>query len=227
MWRPKKRALSRQVRAHNASAVDGARAAEKPRCVSTLIVNAGLAGAAGNSQIVAERCAKLLTSWSVPHRLLVLRDEPHDAVHRALEHAERLIFISGTYWGGCSSLLQRLLEELTSTEASQLWLGKPAAVFVSAHQVGAQSVLWRLQGLLVTLGCLIPPLSGVVITRLGEELRRRAPELCQDVWGLEDVETALANLCATPSLRGHFRAWPVDREHFGERWLENGEKTRS
>jgi NAD(P)H-dependent FMN reductase len=195
--------------------------------VSTLIVNAGLAGAAGNSQIVAAHCAQVLERRGEAHELLVLRNESTEAVQSALGRSERLVFVSGTYWGGFSSLLQRLLEDLTHTEASELWLGKPAAVFVSAHQVGAQSVLWRLQGLLVTMGCLIPPMSGVVITRVGEELRRRAPELCQDVWGLEDVETALANLCATPRLRETFQAWPVDREHFAERWLERSEKTRS
>jgi NAD(P)H-dependent FMN reductase len=188
--------------------------------VSILIVNAGLAGAEGNSQIVAARCVQLLERWGAAHELLVLAEASTAAVRSALGRAERLVFISGTYWGGFSSLLQRLIEELTDTEGSELWLGKPAAVFVSAHQVGAQSVLWRLQGLLVALGCSIPPMSGVVITRVGEELRKRAPELCQDVWGLEDVETALANLRAVPSQRGGYRAWPVDREHFAERWLE-------
>jgi hypothetical protein len=129
------------------------------------------------------------------------------------------VVVSGTYWGGFSSLLQRAFEELTPTEGSSLWLGKPAAVFVTAHQVGAQSVLWRLQGLLVTLGCSIPPMSGIVVSKVGEELRRRAPQLCNDVWGLEDVATAIHNLLGVP-LGGTFRAWPLDSEHYAERWLE-------
>jgi chromate reductase len=80
-------------------------------------------------------------------------------------------------------------------------------------------VLFRLQGVLVTLGCLLPPLSGVVISKVGEALRARAPELCADVWGLEDVATALHNLLAMPYAPSSFRAWPVDREHYAERWL--------
>lgn len=187
--------------------------------MSTLIINAGLGGAEGNSQVVAERCQQVLGERAVAHEAVVLRDVATGEVEAALRRAERLVIISGTYWGGFSSLLQRLIEELTSTEGTDLWLGKPASVLVSAHQVGAQSVLWRLQGVLVTLGCLIPPMSGVVITRTGEELRRLAPEQCDDVWGLEDVGTALANLQATPYARGAYEAWPVDREHFRERWL--------
>lgn len=188
--------------------------------MSVLIINGGLAGAEGNSQVVAARCAALLDGLGVPHDTLLLKDAAPGAARAALARAERLVVVSGTYWGGFSSLLQQWFEELTPSEASELWLGKPAAVLVTAHQVGAQSVLFRLQGVLVCFGCLIPPLSGVVISKVGEALRQRAPELCDDVWGLEDVATALTNLLAAPFRPGAFRAWPVDREHFAERWLE-------
>jgi multimeric flavodoxin WrbA len=188
--------------------------------VSVLILNAGLGGSRGNSQVVANHCCQLLTALGVAHESLVLCDAPPGDVPAALERAERLVFITGTYWGGFSSVLQQLFEELTPSEASELWLGKPAAVLVTAHQVGAQSVLFRLQGVLVTLGCLIAPMSGVVISKVGEALRARAPELCTDVWGLEDVATALHNLLAVPFAPATFRAWPVEREHYAERWLE-------
>jgi chromate reductase len=188
--------------------------------LSVLIVNAGLGGSRGNSQVVAEHCRQLLAAQGVAHEILVLRDAAPGELLAALERAERLVFVSGTYWGGFSSLLQQAFEELTPSETSEAWLGKPAAVLVTAHQVGAQSVLFRLQGVLVTFGCLVPPLSGVVISKVGEALRARAPELCSDVWGLEDVATALQNLLAVPYLSGRFRAWPVDREHYTERWLD-------
>lgn len=191
--------------------------------MSVLIVNAGLAGRAGNCEIVATHAARLLQARGVLHRQLVLRDASATEVLAAVRMAERLVIVTGTYWGGFSSLLQQLFEELTPTEASEAWLGKPAAVFVTAHQVGAQSVLFRLQGVLVSFGCLLPPLSGVVITKLGEALRARAPELCQDVWGMEDVETALHNLLALSYAPQGLRAWPVDRLHFAERWLTRGD----
>lgn len=191
--------------------------------MSVLILNAGLAGSGGNSAVVARRCSELLEALGVRHQRVVLRDAAPGEARAALERAERLVFVTGTYWGGFSSLLQQLLEELTPTEASELWLGKPAAVLVTAHQVGAQSVLFRLQGVLVTLGCLVAPMSGVVISKLGEALRARAPELCDDVWGLEDVATALHNLLAVPFAPRAFRAWSVDHEHFAETWLDAGE----
>lgn len=187
--------------------------------MSVLVLNTGLAGRVGNSQVVAAHAADVLKRRGVEHENVVLKDAELAAVRSAIARCQRLVFVSGTYWGGFSSLLQQLLEELTPSEGSSLWLGKPAAVLVTAHQVGAQSVLWRLQGLLVTLGCSIPPMSGVVISKVGEALRRRAPELCADVWGLDDVETALQNLLAMPAA-GEFRAWPVDSEHYAERWLE-------
>lgn len=191
--------------------------------MSVLILNAGLGGGQGNSQIISTRCAEILEQRGVLYEILVLRDAVPGDVPAALERAERLVIVTGTYWGGVSSLLQQLLEELTPTETSQLWLGKPAAVLVSAHQVGAQSVLFRLQGVLVTFGCSLPPLSGVVISKVGEALRARAPDLCEDVWGLEDVATALHNLVAAPFLPRSYRIWPVDREHYADRWLEPGE----
>lgn len=193
--------------------------------MTVLILNAGLGGSRGNSQIISEHCAGILREQEVEHELVVLGDVPLDAVTRALERAERLVFVTGTYWGGFSSLLQQLFEALTPTEAGSLWLGKPAAALVSAHQVGAQAVLSRLQHVLVTFGCLLPPLSGVVISKVGEALRQRAPELCDDVWGLEDVATAVHNLLAAPSSSSGYRAWPVDREHYAERWLERRART--
>ena len=187
--------------------------------MSVLILNTGLGGVAGNSQVVAEHCAAWLKQRGIQHELVVLRDAPPGEVPAALERAERLVFVSGTYWGGFSSLLQQLLEELTPSEGGELWLGKPASVLITAHQVGAQSVLFRLQGVLTALGCLMPPMSGVVISKVGEALRARAPELCEDVWGLADVGTALHNLLAAPLLPGSFRAWPVDSVHYADRWL--------
>ena len=187
--------------------------------MSTLVINAGLGGQSGNSQLVALRAARELALRGEPHQTLVLEQTSPDALRDALERSQRLVFVTGTYWGGFSSRLQHVFEQLTPSEGSALWLGKPAAVLVSAHQVGAQGVLWRVQGLLVTLGCLIPPMSGVVITKVGEELRRRAPELCTDVWGLEDVATALHNLLAAPLVE-RYRAWPIDAEHYAQRWLE-------
>lgn len=188
--------------------------------MTVLILNGGLAGSAGNSQVVALHAAGLLARRDVEHEVFVLREHDSAAAERALARASRLVFVTGTYWGGFSSLLQRLFEDLTPAEGTSLWLGKPAAMLVTAHQVGGQSVLFRLQGVASSLGCLIPPMSGVVISKVGEQLRERAPDLCTDVWGLADVAIALDNVLAAPDAIGQFTAWPVDHAHYTERWLD-------
>src|SRR5258708_37377449 len=93
----------------------GRRPAGEQPCpaVSVLILNAGLGGSQGNSQIVAEHCCELLQAQGVKHECLVLRDAAPGDVPGALERAQRLVFVTGTYWGGFSSLLQQLFEELT------------------------------------------------------------------------------------------------------------------
>jgi hypothetical protein len=65
--------------------------------VSVLILNAGLAGSGGNSRVVADHCRELLQALGVPHETLVLRDAVPGALYGALERAERLVFVSGTY----------------------------------------------------------------------------------------------------------------------------------
>lgn len=187
--------------------------------MTVLILNAGLSGSDGNSHVVAQHCATYLAQQGVTSAVLVLRDHAPQDVEQAIARAERLVFVTGTYWGGFSSFLQRLFEELTRAEGTSLWLGKPVAAMITAHQVGGQTVLFRLQGIASSLGCLIPPMSGVVITKVAEQLRARAPELCADVWGLADIATALQNLLAAPSPTGQFDAWPVDHEHYADRWL--------
>lgn len=188
--------------------------------MSVLIVNAGLAGSAGNSQVVVSYCERWLRGRSVDVRTLTLRGAALEEVRASLAAARSLVLVSGTYWGGCSSVLQEVLERLTPTEASELWLGKPAAVLVTAHQVGAQEVLFRLQGVLVSLGCLLPPLSGVAISRVAEQLLRAAPGSSSDVWNLRDVDIALHNLLACHIPEAAWRVWDVDRHDYDARWLE-------
>src|SRR5262245_2941418 len=127
------------------------------------IVNGGLAGVAGNSAVLCDRAARCLERAGVEIERVVLAEARFDPA--PIERAGALVIATGTYWSSWSSHLQRWLEDATPTEASSAWLGKPAAVIVSAHQVGASSVLARLQSVLIALGCGLPPMTGVVVTR--------------------------------------------------------------
>lgn len=185
---------------------------ERPREKRIVLVEASLGGARGNTRVLADRAAAALKGHGVER--VVLASRPGFAAHRTkLARADALVFLTGTYWDGWSSHLQRFLEEATPTESTALWLGKPAAVLVTEHSVGGKGVVSRLQGVLATLGCLIPPQSGVVISRASITGRRSA-----DAFGLPDVDHACANLLAALGT-GTYAAWPVDRGDPRARWL--------
>lgn len=184
-------------------------------------MNAGRGGAHGNSAVLCDIAARWLSQRAIHVERVTLAEEPGFAAHRvSLERAHMIVLATGTYWDSWSSALARFLEEATPTEGTSLWLGKPVCVLVSAHEAGGKGVLSRLQGVLVTMGCLIPPMSGVVVTRAGEVARAHAsPDAARDLWGPADIQIAIHNLVEAAQGTRAFRAWEVDRERFGERWL--------
>jgi chromate reductase len=183
------------------------------------IVLGGLGGLAGDGARLVEHAAPHLAG--VDARLCVLATEPRFSAHQAqLARARALVFVTGTYWDGWSSHLQRFLEEATPTEASELWLGKPAAVWVTAHSVGGKGVLSRLQGVLGTFGCAIPPMTGLVVTRATELARAHDPAAARDFFGVADLEVSVHNLLEAARGTHRYRAWDVDRGDPGaRRWM--------
>jgi NAD(P)H-dependent FMN reductase len=185
---------------------------------SLAIVLAGLGGAHGNGARLVELAAPHLSS--VQTELCVLASRPGFGAHEgALRRASGFVFVTGTYWDGWSSHLQRFLEEATPTEATSLWLGKPAAVWVTAHSVGGKGVLSRLTGVLSSFGCTIPPMSGLVVTQANELARAEDPDAARDLWGPDDLEVATHNLLEAVRGTRRYRAWEVDRGDPARRWL--------
>ena len=191
-----------------------------------LLLNASLAGPQGNS-------AKLLAKMErqlAPHAEIILAElaGPDAATFARLEPALRvadaLVIATGTHWDSWSSPLQRFLEDATPAEATKLWLGKPAAVLVTEHSAGGKGVLSRLQGVLVTLGCVIPPLSGLVISKAVQLAREGgARAATRDFWSPEDMEVVAHNLLvAARQSRANWKAWPVDRTDYSRVWLDGG-----
>ena len=145
----------------------------------------------------------------------------------ALQRADGLLIGTGTHWDSWSSVLQKFLEDATPTEGTGLWLGKPAAVIVSEHSTGGKGVLSRLQGVLVTLGCSIPPMSGLVLSCAAIIAGQHEPSAARDFWCEDDLRVICHNLAeaarvtlpsATPA-RPRWRTWPVDRQDFAARWI--------
>jgi multimeric flavodoxin WrbA len=193
-----------------------------------LLINASLAGSHGNSAIVLERIARSLA----PHaslETLVLADRTDSADwERSARAADGFVFATGTYWDNWGSLLQQFLERLTPLEATDLWLGKPAAVLVSMHSVGGKEVVSRLQGILNTLGLQLPPLTGWAYSA-ASHFALDAPVVDDDpvregiradLWRTDDLEVVAHNLLQAATGGRDWRAWSVDRTAFGHRWIE-------
>jgi chromate reductase len=133
-----------------------------------------------------------------------------EALAERLSNANAFLIGSGVYWGSWGSPLQRFLEVMSSYELSRCFLGKPAGALISADSVGGLDVAQRLLGAFSLLGCLVPPLSSVVLSRAACAATAAAPEANADVWQLEDLEVIVQNLV----LAGDFAekpwsTWPV------------------
>lgn len=142
-----------------------------------------------------------------------------DALLDELARADAVVIGTGTHWDSWSSLLQRFLEDATPAEGTKLWLGKPVACVVTEHSVGGKAVLSRLQGVLLTLGCALPPMSGLVLSRAALMAARADKAGARDFWSMEDLRVIAHNVIEATSGTKRWRVWPVDRREFMARWL--------
>jgi len=114
------------------------------------------------------------------------------------------------YWGSWGSPLQRFLEVMSSYELSACFLGKPAGALLSADSIGGLDVAQRLLGAFSLLGCLLPPLCSVVLSRAACAATAVDPEANADVWQLDDLEVLVQNLVlAQPFAKTAWSTWPV------------------
>jgi NAD(P)H-dependent FMN reductase len=129
-------------------------------------------------------------------------------LHDALIEADAWLIASGVYWGSWGSPLQRFLEVLTPLEGTPI-LGKPIGVLLTCDSTDGMTIAARLSGVLASFGCLVPPCSTVVLSRVTDTTLRLAPEEGDDLWRKDDLATVLHNLAAATGLRARFRAWPI------------------
>ncbi len=182
-----------------------------------LLLNAGLGG---NTEQLLLHLSEELSQRGATCNLFALTRENRAEALNLLAKAEALVIGTGTYWDSWSSLLQAFLEQATSTEGSPLWLGKPCAVIVTMHAVGGKGVLSRLQGVLNTFGCLIPPMSGLVYSRVNQSVLSQSTEAAdEDLWRPQDLAVIAHNLVAAVNGTGKWQAWEVDSRHFEEKWI--------
>jgi len=176
-----------------------------------LIVNGALRGATGNTARVLASARRTFPA-DLEARELVLADYTGtvDEVEQELREADALLFATGVYWGSWGSPMQRFLEVMTWLEGTPTLVGKPTGAVVTMDSVGGQDVGQRLLGVLATLGCLIPPMPMVIVSRLGTAVGGTPGN--EDVWQIEDIEHLVENLrIASSSPRMPWRAWPFER----------------
>lgn len=184
-----------------------------------VIINGSSGGPDGNTAVLLGRAARRLRRRATISRVGLAEGSTYVEVRRALARSDAILIGTGTYWDGWSHHLQRLLEDATPDEGSSLWLGKPAAVIVTMHAVGGKGVLSRLQGVLNTFGCTIPPMSGMVYSLVNQAAIQAAASGADDLWCVEDVDTICDNLLTALMPGPRYRAWPTDRVSFREKWI--------
>ena len=135
-------------------------------------------------------------------------------LERDIVEADAWLLLTGTYWDSCGSIMQKFFEDFTHLECKPEIMGMPAGVITMNHCVGGKAVLSRLQGVLSCMGFLIPPLTGMVISR--DSINSDS----EDSWSLADIDTVLKNLQIASMYHIPWKTWPVDRGDFEKTWVD-------
>lgn len=192
-----------------------------------LVLNGSLGEQLGNTQFILDKMSIHLGSTvqlEFLHLQNFFKNHTHQEAIPQLAHklnwADGFIFSTGTYWDSWGSPLQTFLEITTSFEGRDLFLGKPAAVVVTMHSVGGKGVLSRLQGVLNTMGILIPPMSGMVYSLAGKLAIEKESSWSDDFWSLQDLEIITHNLVTSLQIKQNFKSWPVDHDDPKRIWIK-------
>ena len=176
-----------------------------------LLLNGSLRGSTGNTAALLQRATGFLAAgWQTDTLCLADYSGSIAALAERLLAADAFLIGSGVYWGSWGSPLQRFLEVMSGYELSACFLGKPAGAVISADSVGGLDIAQRLLGAFTLLGCLIPPLSTVVVSRAAGAASDADPDANADVWQIDDLEVVVSNLIAAQALRAlPWATWPV------------------
>lgn len=184
-----------------------------------LILNGSPSGTKGNCSLWIRKIKKF-AGKGIAVEVIHLVDNSYDQeLKKKIFEAAGFVFVTGTYWDSWGSPLQKFLEEWTELEASSAIFGKPCAVFVLMHSVGGKEVLSRLQGVLSTMGLMIPPMSGMVYSLASELALETSNSHVEDFWTMDDARLIFDNLKASIELKAGWKPWPVDRKNPRRRWM--------
>ena len=190
-----------------------------------LILNGSLAGDSGNTVLLIEYVQKTISKFNTQTEVIHLRRLLENKIvikdlKLKLNEADAFIFTSGTYWDSWGSPMQFFLEAITEFEGSNILLGKPAAVMITMHSVGGKGVLSRLQGVLNTMGIMIPPMTGIAYSLAGKLALETDSSFADDFWSLEDLDVIVHNLLTSLNNEHSYKPWAIDREDPKRVWIK-------
>jgi NAD(P)H-dependent FMN reductase len=176
-----------------------------------LLLNGSVRGSEGNSARLLARAERSLPQgWQGDTVTLAEYTGTVEALADRLTGADALLIASGVYWGSWGSPLQRFLEVIGAYELSPCFLGKPVGAAMSADSVGGLDVAQRLLGVFSLLGCIVPPLSTLVVSRVGKSASESNRTANEDVWQVADLDVVVKNVTlARGVLPSSWATWPV------------------
>jgi NAD(P)H-dependent FMN reductase len=189
---------------------------------TALILNGSPSGKKGNCAKFIAHLKKSNTEFKKFEVVHLAEKSTDKKIKEKILNSDAVIFVTGTYWDSWGSPLQKFLEDITDLEAHPKLMGKPCAVFVLMHSVGGKGVLSRLQGVLSTMGFLIPPMSGMVYSLVSDiALRSKSNTHAKDFWHKDDAELILKNLkvAAQAAAKTMWISWPVDKKNPRRLWF--------
>lgn len=187
-----------------------------------LLINGSLSGSDGNTAVLMSYAADRLAKHGSVRWLNLSEGVSVTRAEQELQACSGIMIATGTYWDSWGSPLQKFFEDMTHTEGSACWLGKPVGVVVSMHSVGGKGVLSRLQGVLNTFGAIIPPMSGMVYSAVADlALQATDHTITKDLWRPSDLDIICHNLIESCNGSRQWRSWPVDRENLSGLWFNS------
>lgn len=196
-----------------------------------LILNGSIRGELGNSGALAKMAEKFLTVKLSSMVSILTLSEPKPSVgevYNLLAGSNGFLIISGTYWNGYGSPLQRFIEVFTSFENSPAFFGKPIACAVSMDSVGGAEVASRIHAAFSGLGCWSPPCSTLIVSRVAQGAVQASEGTIndpnEDVWRVDDIEIVLKNLVTATTLQNdRWISWPHRKLKITDgQWPESG-----
>jgi len=199
------------------------------KSLTLTIINGSIGGKNGNTSSLIKKIKRKINKIDPVIKIKILhlhKDFYWPKVRSFIKESDALIFCTGTYWDSWGSPMQQLFEKMTEIEGKQHLLGKPAGAIVTMHSVGGKEIASRMQGVLCSMGCVLPPFSAFAYSyadHIAHQSRFTGKKLLDDVWHIEDLHALLWNIIEYAKGNKDWKVWDyLDTEAYNPTsvWLK-------